>query len=261
MASKTKIALIIEYDGTRYHGFQLQPNAPTVQGAVEAALQKLVGEAARIIPASRTDAGVHAAGQVISFRTGSLLPLVAYVHGLNHYLPGDVAVKAAYRVKDSFDVRRHATSREYRYCILNSATRSPTKRGFSYLVPGHLDIEAMNQACQVLIGEHDFASFATRMEGRKRDTVKNVYRASVQRNGDLVIFNIVANSYLPHQVRNTVGSLIRVGLVAITVSDFRDILEARKPGTAGPTVPAQGLCLMRVNYAGPLGEDKWEELE
>ncbi len=258
MATKTKIVLIVEYDGTRYHGFQLQANSPTVQGEIEEALHRLSGEATRVIPASRTDAGVHAAGQVISFRTGSLLPLRAYVEGLNHYLPGDVAAKAAFIVKDSFDVRRHATSREYNYYILNSSTRSPTRRGFSYLVLGHLDIDAMNQACRALIGEHDFRSFATSLEPRERSTVKKVYRAGIEKSGDLVTFNMVANSYLPHQMRNTAGTLVRVGLGRVTVSEFQAILEAKRPGLAGPTAPAHGLCLMRVNYPGPFGEDTWK---
>lgn len=261
MATGTRIVLIVEYDGARYHGFQLQANSPTVQGELEAALQKLGGASTRVIPASRTDTGVHAEGQVISFRTSSPLPPRAYIDGLNHYLPADIAVRAAFRAAGDFDVRRQAISREYNYYILNGPTRSPTRRGFAYLVPGRLDIDAMNQACQALIGEHDFISFATRLEPRQRSTVRTVYRASVEKNGDLVTFNIVANSYLPHQVRNTVGALVRVGLGKATPGELQAILEARRPGLAGPTVPAHGLCLMRVNYPGPIGEDTWENTQ
>lgn len=257
MATNTKIVLILEYEGTRYHGFQWQANAPTVQGEIEKALHKLNGERIRVIAASRTDAGVHAKGQVVSFRTGSSLPLAAFVNGLNYYLPDDVAVKAVFRVNDVFDVRRQAISREYNYYILNSLIRSPLRRGSAYLVKGHLNIEAMNQACEVLIGEHDLGSFATGMEAGTRNTIRNIYRASIEKNGDLVTFSIVANSYLPHQVRNTVGALLKVGLGRMTVSEFRNILEARRPGLAGPTVPAHGLCLIRINYPGPFGEDTW----
>jgi len=251
----TKIVLIVEYDGTGYHGFQLQANMPTIQGELEKALWRLTQERIRVTAASRTDAGVHAKGQVVSFRTKSSLPLQTFIKGLNYYLPQDIAVKAAYRVGESFNVRRSALSREYNYYILNSLTRSPIRRGFSYLVAGHLDIEAMNEACQALIGEHDFASFASCIGVEIKNTLRTVYRAELQKNGELVIFNIVANSFLPHQVRNTIGTLIRVGLGKMTVDEFCSIIEAKKPGLAGPTVPARGLCLIRINYPYPFEEE------
>ena len=249
------MVLIMEYEGTQYYGFQLQANLPTIQGEVEAALRKLTGERSRVMAASRTDSGVHAKGQVVSFRTKSSLPSPTFIKGLNYYLPRDIAIKAAFRVSDSFNVRRHALSRGYNYYILNRPTRSPFQRGFAYLVTGDLNIEAMNRACEVLVGEHDFASFATSLESRIKSTVRRVYQAKVEKDGDQVIFNIVANSFLPHQVRNTAGALIKVGLGKMTVDEFRSILEARRPGLAGPTAPAYGLCLMRINYPHP-----WEEI-
>ena len=248
MAVATKVILIIEYDGTAYHGFQLQAKLPTIQGEIERALAKLTGERRRVLAASRTDAGVHARGQVVSFRTGSHLPEATFISGLNHYLPGDIAVRAAYRVDDSVNVRRDAVSREYNYYILNSPTRSPVRRRFSYLVPGELDIKAMNEACRVLVGEHDFASFASQMEVGRKGTVKNVCRARVEREEELVVFSVVANSFLPHQVRNTVGVLLKVGSGKMNTGEVIDIIEARKVGLAGPTVPACGLFLERVNY-------------
>jgi len=251
----TKIVLIIEYEGTGYHGFQLQANVPTIQGEMEKAVWRLTQERTRVIAASRTDAGVHAKAQVVSFKTHSSLPVQTFVSGLNYYLPQDIAVKAAYKVGDSFNVRRSALSREYNYYILNNLTRSPTKRGFSYLVTGNLDIEAMNEACQTLVGKHDFASFASCIGIEIKNTLRTVYRAQMEKNGELVIFNMVANSFLPHQVRNTTGALIRVGLGKMTVDEFRSIIEARKPGLAGPTVPACGLCLMRINYPRPFEEE------
>jgi tRNA pseudouridine38-40 synthase len=243
----------MEYNGTYYHGFQLQANLPTIQGEIEKALWKLTQERTRVIAASRTDAGVHAKGQVTSFRTRSYLSPETFINGLNYYLPGDIAIKAAYRVEDSFNVRR-ALSREYNYYILNRLTRSPLRQDFSYLVAGHLNIEAMNWACQALIGEHDFASFATCIGVGIRSMVRSVYTAKIERDGDLAIFNMVANSFLPHQVRNTAGALIRVGLGKMSVDEFRSIIEAKKPGLAGPTAPAYGLCLMQINYPNPLGE-------
>ena len=260
LATGTKIVLIMEYDGTNYHGFQLQANLPTIQGEIEEALWKLTGERSRVMAASRTDAGVHAKGQVVSFRTRSPLPPKTFINGLNHYLPSDIAVRAAYRADGSFNVWRDALSREYSYYILNSLTRSPMREGFAYRVAGHLDIGVMDRACQSLIGEHDFASFATCIGARVRNTVRSVYRAEMQRDGDLVVFNIVANSFLPHQVRNMAGALIRVGLGRMSVDEFHSIAEAKKPGLAGPTAPACGLCLMRVNYPFPLGEEDNENL-
>jgi len=256
VAAATKVVLIIEYEGTRYHGFQLQPKLPTIQRELERALGKLTGSRQRVVAASRTDAGVHARGQVVSFRTGSCLPAPTFVTGLNHYLPEDIAVRAAYQVDDSFHVQRDAVSREYSYYILNSLTRSPLGRRSSYLVSGRLDIEAMNEAGRALVGEHDLASFASRMEVGKRSTVRKVFRARVAREGELVVFNMVANSFLPHQVRNTVGLLLRIGLGRMGASEVRGIIEARKPGLAGPTAPAGGLCLMRVNYPVPFEEIK-----
>jgi tRNA pseudouridine38-40 synthase len=255
-ATGTRIALILEYDGTRYHGSQLQANAPTIQGEIEKALHNLTGEKTRVKAASRTDAGVHAKGQVISFKTKAALPLKTFVEGMNYYLPHDIAIKEAFRVDDSFDVRRSAVSREYKYYILNSPTRSPMRQNFTYRVNGELDVKAMQRACQALVGRHDFASFVSSAEtAAKKRTVRNVHKAEIERDGDIIVFNIVANSFLPHQVRNTIGSLIKVGQGKMTVDEFYSMVEAKSPGLAGPTAPAGGLCLMRVNYPGPFEGD------
>jgi len=255
LATTTKMVLILEYDGRHYHGFQLQAGLPTVQGAIEEALRKLTGGKTRVAAASRTDAGVHARGQVVSFRTGSSHSRQTFVSGLNFYLPEDIVVKAAHRVSDSFNVRRHAVSREYNYYLLNSLTRSPLREGFSCRVPGQLDIEVMNQACRVLIGEHDLASFTSGIGLGMKSTVRRVYRAEVRKDGELVIFKIVANSFLPHQVRNTVGALIKVGRGKMSGDEFYSIMEAKSPGLAGPTAPAHGLCLMQVNYPRSFEEE------
>ena len=255
MGTTTKIVLILEYDGTRYHGFQLQASLATIQGEVEKALRKLTGERTRVLAASRTDAGVHAREQVVSLRTRSSHSPETFVKALNYYLPKDIAVNGAHRVRDSFNVRRHAVSREYNYYILNSLTRSPLRGAFSYLVTGYLDIEAMNQACQTLAGERDFASFASGIGGEIKSTVRRVYRAEVRKDGELAIFNIVANSFLPHQVRNTVGALVRVGLGKMSGDEFYSIMELKKLGLAGPTAPACGLYLIQVNYPHPFEEE------
>jgi tRNA pseudouridine38-40 synthase len=256
LATGTTIALTVEYNGANYHGSQYQTNAPTVQGEIEKALRKLTGEKIRVRLASRTDAGVHAAGQIVSFQTGSRLPLTAFIYGLNHYLPGDIAVKEASATDHDFDVRRHAIRRTYKYYILNSATRSPIRQGFSWRVTGELDIEAMRQAGQALVGRHDFASFVTSAEtARTKRTVRDVYKVEISRDGDMIVLEMVANSFLPHQVRNTIGALIRVGQGRMTVEDFTGMVAARTPGLAGPTAPAEGLCLVRVEYPGPFKGD------
>ena len=256
----TGIILLVEYDGSRYHGFQLQGSQPTIQGELEAAILRLTGERARVLTASRTDSGVHARGQVVSFRTGSLLEQGKFVAGLNYYLPAAIAVTSAHCVSDAVNVRRHAISREYSYYILNRPVPSPTRQRFCHLVAGELDIGVMNVACRALVGERDFASFASRMGVEIKSTRRRVFSAKVERDGEMVVFNIVANSFLPHQVRNTVGVLIRVGLGKMTVAEFNSIMEASKPGLAGPSAPPCGLFLDRVNYPADFEEGQFENL-
>jgi len=268
-AGFNKFVLLIDYDGTQYHGFQWQANLPTIQNELEQAIKKFCGGSSRVMAASRTDAGVHAKGQVVSFWGKSTLDTATIVKALNHYLPRDIVVKAAYKADDDFNIRRDALSREYRYYILNDDTRSPFSQSFALFMPRMLDIEAMNEACQLIQGKHDFISFASSLLLRAKrtnlmkGTRRNVYEAKVgvltspflsgERNkGRVIVFRVVANSFLPHQVRNTVGLLIRLGLGKIAIGDFRDIMEAQSLGLAGPTVPACGLCLVKVNYPKPL---------
>ena len=248
----SKFILLIEYDGTQYYGFQWQVGLPTIQNELEQAIRRFCGQNSRVVAASRTDTGVHAQGQVVSFWAKSILDTMTVVSALNYYLPRDIAVKAAYRAGDDFNVRRDALSREYRYHILNSNTRSPFSQRFALFVPKILDIQVMNEACQLIQGEHDFASFASSLDGSK-STLRNVYEAGIEKKGDFTVFRIVANSFLPHQVRSTVGLLIRLGLGKIGIEGFRDIMEAKSLGLAGPLSPACGLCLERVNYPKPLG--------
>jgi len=248
----SKFVLLIEYDGTRYYGFQWQVGLPTIQNELEEAIRRFCGQSSRVMAASRTDTGVHAKGQVVSFWAKSTIDTMSMVRALNYYLPEDIAVKAAYRATDDFNVRRDALSREYRYYISGGNTRSPFSRRFALFMHKMPDIQVMNEACQLIKGEHDFASFASSLEGNK-NTVRNVYEAGVERKGDFIVFRIIANSFLPHQVRSTVGLLVRLGLGKRGIEYFRDIMEARSLGSAGPVSPACGLCLKKVNYPKPLG--------
>jgi tRNA pseudouridine38-40 synthase len=242
-----KICLTLEYEGTRYHGFQIQAEMPTIQGELEHALWKLTGENIRVTCASRTDAGVHAKGQIVTFKTLSNLSPQTFVKALNFYLPEDIVVKDACRVTNNFNVRRDVLSREYRYTILNSATPSAFLRKHALFVAAPLDVEAMNEASRVLLGKHDFSPFTYHLK-RPRNTIRTVYKAEVKREGELIFFDMVANSFLPQQVRRTIGALLRVGIGKMSVMAFWELANSRKPGVAAVSAPPHGLCLMKVNY-------------
>ncbi len=241
-----RIALLLEYEGTAYAGSQLQKNAPTVQGALEEALLRLTGERVRVAMAGRTDAGVHAKGQVASFRTGRPLPLTAFVEGLNHYLPEDIAVVEAAEVPLSFDVRRHARGRWYRYTILLRKAPSPLLRRFAWHLPWPLALESMARAAPLLEGEHDFAAFT--MPALKGRTVRRVYRCRFWWREDLAFLDMEANAFLPQQVRRTVGALVEIGRGRLSLQALADMLREARPGAAHFAAPPHGLCLMRVYY-------------
>ena len=247
-----KLALTVEYDGAAYCGFQFQVDRPTVQGDIERALENTTGERIRIAGAGRTDAGVHARGQVVCFRTASSLSEGSLIGALNHYLRPNIAVRSVREVDDGFDARRDAVRREYRYRILNRATPSPLERKYSFFVPAALDADTMDRACRCLVGVHDFASFTG---PTARSTVREVYRAEVARDGDVVTLDMAANSFLYKQVRSIAGSLVRVGLGKMEASEFEEVMLARQPGLGGPVAPPQGLYLMRVIYP----EDRFEK--
>ncbi|MCX6012590.1 MAG: tRNA pseudouridine(38-40) synthase TruA [Chloroflexi bacterium] len=256
--SLKKIVLFIEYDGSNYHGFQLQKNANTIQNEIEQALKKLTNESIRIIGASRTDTGVHAKEQVVCFRTKSKLSPETFLKGLNYYLPKDIAVKAAYKVFSDFRLRREITSREYQYLILNSKTPSPLKRNRVYLVTTSLNVEGMNEASKSLIGKHDFSSF-TVIENLS-NTIRTVFTAEVLKKDDLLIFKVIADAFLQQQIRRTVGALIQVGTGKINVESFVNLLNLKVKGLAGPTAPPYGLCLTAVNFKNDFLRYKSEDL-
>jgi tRNA pseudouridine38-40 synthase len=252
-----RLALVLEYDGRRYGGSQYQKNAPSIQGELEAALNKLTGENLRTAFAGRTDAGVHARGQVASFVTGSRHEPETFVRGLNYWLPADIAVQRALEVRLDFDVRRRARSREYRYLVLNSPLPSPLLQAFTWQVAEQLDAEAMREAASSLVGRHDFAAFAGPVAG---STVRSLHRCGLDTQGRLLFVHMKADAFLPHQVRRTVGALVQVGLGRQSAADLAALLREPQPGVAGPAAAPQGLCLMKVNYPGldlsPL--DGWE---
>jgi tRNA pseudouridine38-40 synthase len=196
--------------------------------------------------AGRTDAGVHARGQVAAFLTTVPYELGVFQRALNSYLPKDVAVRSAHEVALDFDVRRHARRRWYRYRIYNGHSRRPLFRTQSWHVSEPLDVDAMREAAQQLVGRQDFAALAAPAGGRS--TIRTVYRAEVRRCRCWVVFDIEANAFLPQQVRRTVGALVRVGQGKETVEGFGRLLASTRPGAASFAAPSAGLCLMAVRY-------------
>jgi tRNA pseudouridine38-40 synthase len=237
---------VIEYDGTDYLGFQLQAEGRTIQGEVERALAEVTRRETRVVGAGRTDAGVHAMGQVISFVPQWKHSLAELQRAMNALLPEDIAVHQMAWVADDFHPRFSAVSREYRYTILNQPLRSPLARRFAYHYLKPLDVEAMAKAAKCLVGSHDFASFGRPPQGE--NAVRRVYRAECTRQDQFIYFDIVANAFLYRMVRNIVGTLLLVGIGELSPKGFEEILQAKDRRRAGSAAPAHGLCLVRVNY-------------
>lgn len=251
-----RIALLIEYDGTAYRGSQYQETGPSIQSVLEAAINNLTGERIRAAFAGRTDAGVHALGQVAAFNTAATIDIEQFRSGLNHFLPADVTVRAAREVPPEFDPRRDATSRLYRFRIDNRPARPALDRDRVWHVPRPLDVAAMREAAAALAGEHDFAAFAAPFDGR---TVRSLERCDVsgQRGGEISV-EMESRAFLPHQVRRTVGPLVEVGLGRLQASQLDEWLVEAKPSSAGPAAPPQGLYLVKVEYAVLDFEDRDE---
>lgn len=242
------IKLVLAYDGTAYHGFQRQANAITIQQIVEERLPKLFGHPIAIAGAGRTDAGVHARGQVISFAVHGTIPTERIPLAARGLLPPDIVVVEAEEVEESFHARYSAQSKTYRYRVLNSQLASPFERNYSWHFPQQLAVELMQQAAQVIVGTHDFSAFRA-SGGAPVSPVKTIMTAECCYAGEAVIeFTFCGTGFLYHMVRNLVGTLVEVGQQRITPEDFAGILEGRDRRAAGITAPAQGLYLMEVKY-------------
>ena len=247
------VKLTLEYDGTRYVGWQVQPNGPSVQAEVERALATLHQSPRRVIAAGRTDAGVHALGQVVSFLESSPLPLAAYVKGMNALLPQDVAVRAASLEPDAFDARRSASGKRYRYRIVNGATRAPLSRLQAWQIFRPLEIAAMQVAAAPLLGTHDFAAFQA-ADCESRHAVREVRRLEVLPGPGAELAVVVeATAFVKHMVRNIVGTLVEVGLGRRDPAGIPALLAGRDRTRAGRTAPPQGLVLEEVFYGTRVG--------
>jgi len=246
------IRLIVEYDGTALCGWQRQVNGPTVQGHLEDALARMLDHEVCVIGASRTDAGVHARGQVASFRTERPIPLHGIRRGLNSMLPSAIAIVEASEAADDFHPRFSATGKHYRYLVLTRSDRSPHWRARAWHHPGALDLAAMRQAATALLGEHDFAAFrasgcTARSTKRRIDDIAIAAEAS---EAGLIGVDVRGNAFLRNMVRIVVGTLVEVGAGRRPIEQVAEILASRDRTRAGITAPPQGLELVSVRYDG-----------
>jgi tRNA pseudouridine38-40 synthase len=243
-AMTRNLCLILEYDGTDFKGWQVQPDVRTVQDEVEKAIARLYGRTVRITAAGRTDTGVHALGQVANFAVEGGPPTSTVSRALNGILPSDVVVKAVREVPAEFNARRHATLREYEYRIVRR--RAAVGRRYAWHYLGDLDLPAMRSAASLLVGHRDFTSFC--VAAHERDNRVCDIRKSEWTLGEGLVFRVAANRFLRGMVRAIVGTLVQVGRGTRSVTDIGAILDAQDRGAAGPAAPPEGLFLKRVDY-------------
>ncbi len=246
------VALGIEYAGQNYFGWQTQPDGRTVQDVLEAAIKRFLTVKIGTVCAGRTDRGVHGTHQVVSIASPFRRAMASWVRGLNTFLPDDVAVKWACEVPQGFNARFDALSRTYQYWIYNNPVRSPIMHGKTGWVWRRLDADKMQEAAQVLVGEHDFSSFRA-SECQAATPIRTIKNLTVSRRGDLICVEISANAFLQHMVRNIVGSLIYVGTGRESVQWLADVLQAKSRAVAAPTFDPSGLYLVGVEYPQSLG--------
>jgi len=240
------VKLTIEYDGTAYCGWQRQPEAPTVQGALEAGIERLVGHPVTLHGSGRTDTGVHALGQVANFRTRCQIPASKLHLAINAHIPEDIAIVRAEDVPLDFHARYSAKRKTYRYSLVCRPVRPAVGARCVHWVRWKLDAEAMRAAAALLVGEHDFTAFETESEGE--NCVRTVFRSDIERSGEWIDYHVAANGFLYNMVRAIAGTLIEVGSGRRPPDDVARLIASRDRTLAGPTAPAKGLCLMSVEY-------------
>ena len=250
-ASMHTLKLVIAYDGTRYGGWQTQrgPQAktPSIQSTIEAALQRVTQEPARVTGSGRTDAGVHAAGQAAHCRLRRRVDLARLQRSLNSLLPADIAIRSLSRAPADFHARYGARRKRYRYQIWNSPVRDPQRHAFVHQVAVPLDVPAMRRAARPLVGRHDFRRFQA--AGRPvRSAVRTIHRLTLRAAGPLITIEVEADGFLYKMVRLIAGTLIEVGRGRWQAASVRELLHAKRPLIAAVTAPARGLCLLHVTY-------------
>jgi tRNA pseudouridine38-40 synthase len=248
------IRLTIEYDGTNYRGWQIQQKRPqtikeekTIQGIIERALSQILQEEIRLIGASRTDAGVHAKWQVANFKTESDLSYHSFQKSLNSILPKDIIIKEIKWTRSNFHARFDASLKTYRYQILNQGHDSAFTRLYHHYIPYKLDHRLMAGEASILVGRHDFKSFQA-ADKKEKNSIRTIKRLSVKKYQNLINIDVEADGFLYNMIRNIVGTLIEIGRGKFPPGSMKKILKAKNRQIAGPTAPAQGLCLRHVRY-------------
>ncbi|MHB8121748.1 MAG: tRNA pseudouridine(38-40) synthase TruA [Desulfuromonadaceae bacterium] len=241
------ILLTISYDGTKYSGWQVQPNGLAVQQVVEDAFEQLLGERVPVRSSGRTDAGVHARAMAASFSTSRELPLRAFVEGANRFLPADIAIQSARVVPEGFKPITMAHAKHYRYTIINSSVRAPLDRLYSWQVREPLDLGAMEEGASRFVGSHDFAAFRA-SNCVAKTTVRRIDSVRITREGARITVDVIGGGFLKNMVRVMVGTLVDIGKGRFTPSDIERLLQEGDRKEAGSTAPACGLCLIQVVY-------------
>jgi tRNA pseudouridine38-40 synthase len=242
-----RIKLEIAYDGTKYCGWQLQPQKPTIEAMINKALTELLGEKIVVIGASRTDAGVHARCNVAVFDTISQIPASKICMAVNQRLPQDIRVQSSIEVRPDFHPRKVKCTKTYNYRILNRKILIPMERLYSYYVYYDLNVAAMQKASAYLVGEHDFKSFCS-VKTSTKETVRTIYSLTVEKEGDIITISVTGSGFLYNMVRIIAGTLIETGRGALPPDRMTDIISGCDRSLAGPTAPAHGLTLMKIEY-------------
>lgn len=242
-----RVLLRVAYDGTKYSGWQIQPNAITVEQVLTTAINNLFNEKIEIIGASRTDAGVHAYGNVAVFDVDTRMPAEKISYALNQRLPEDVRIQASCEVDSDFHPRHCDCNKTYEYKIWNDTFENPTVRLYSHFNYGKINIEEMQRACQFFLGEHDFTSFCA-AGSQVKDKVRTIYSLEVKKQDKMITIRVNGNGFLYNMVRIIAGTLLRVGQGLMSADDIASIIEAKDREKAGPTAPAKGLTLVEINY-------------
>ncbi len=250
-----RIKLTVAYDGTEYSGWQIQPNAPTIEAELDAAIEQLTGEVLHVTGASRTDAGVHALGNVAVFDTNSTIPGDRWAYAINRYLPPQISVLDSREVNPDFHPRHCNTRKTYEYKVLNTKFPIPQLRNYAWYVPGQLDIDLMRKAAEVLVGEHDYKSFCC-VRTQAESTVRTVYSIELEESpapsatneGRIITMRITGNGFLYNMVRIITGTLVQAGKGLITSENVKEMLEKCDRTAAGQTAPPQGLTLVNIEY-------------
>jgi tRNA pseudouridine38-40 synthase len=242
-----KIAFIVSYDGTNYYGFQRQSELPTIQSELERALSEIAQEPIAVVGSGRTDAGVHAYGQVVHFQTRLKIPAEKWPLAIKNYLPEDIVVRAAYQVKSQFHARYDAVGKIYQYRIDRGLVPNVFQRRYAYHVPYPIDLNLIGQAIPYLEGTHDFTAFCA-SGSAVENHVRTIYRIGMREEEEQLLFTFHGNGFLYNMVRIMVGTLIAVGNGKIPAEEIPRILASKDRNLAGPTAPAHGLTLMKVEY-------------